>query len=92
MSKEEAKLLIQDFDPTKEYTFWVSAVNGQQESKALQAKHEGETRFSSSSSGFPKDLFRFLRCYGQQPSRPLPLRNSPLQASPVYVNLCVPFS
>lgn len=92
MSKEEAKLLIQDFDPTKEYTFWVSAVNGQQESKALQAKHEGETRFSSSSSGFPQDLFRFLRCYGHQPSHPLPLCNSPLQAFPVYVNLAVPFS
>ncbi|XP_075900293.1 collagen alpha-1(XIV) chain-like isoform X2 [Nelusetta ayraudi] len=42
VSKEEAKLLIQDFDPTKEYTFWVSAVNGQQESKALQAKHEAQ--------------------------------------------------
>lgn len=53
MPKEEAKLLIQDFDPTKEYTFWVSAVNGEQESKALQAKHEGETLFSSGPSGFP---------------------------------------
>lgn len=45
VSKEEAKLLIEDYAPTKEYSFWISAVNGEQESKALQAKHEGETQF-----------------------------------------------
>lgn len=50
--KEEAKLLIQDLDPTKEYTFWVTAVNGDQESKALEAKHEGESRCRSGSFRF----------------------------------------
>lgn len=49
MPKEEAKLLIQDYDPTKEYTFWVTTVNGNQESKSLEGKHEGETRFGSGS-------------------------------------------
>lgn len=57
MPKEEAKLLIQDFDPTKEYTFWVTAVNGDQESRALEAKHEGEIRFCSGSSGSPQFLY-----------------------------------
>lgn len=56
MPKEEAKLLIQDFDPTKEYTFWVTAVNGDQESKVLEAKHEGETGSCSGSSGVPHFL------------------------------------
>lgn len=49
MPKEEAKLLIQDFDPTKEYNFWVTTVNGDQESKALEAKHEGKTQICSGS-------------------------------------------
>lgn len=43
VSKQEAKLLIKDFDPSKEYNFRITAINGGQESKALQAKHEGET-------------------------------------------------
>lgn len=61
--KEEAKLLIQDFDPTKEYTFWVTAVNGDQESKVLEAKHEGETRSCSGSSGVPHFLCSVPRFY-----------------------------
>lgn len=43
MSKEEAKLLIEDFDPTKEYNFKIFAVGGGRESKPLQAKHEGKS-------------------------------------------------
>ncbi len=42
--KEEAKLLIRDFDPSKEYNFKIVAVRGRQQSKPLQAKHEGERR------------------------------------------------
>lgn len=41
--KQEAKLLIEDFDPSKEYNFKISAVSGSQQSKPLQAKHEGKT-------------------------------------------------
>ncbi|XP_069566385.1 collagen alpha-1(XIV) chain-like isoform X1 [Brachyistius frenatus] len=40
VSKQEAKLLIEDFDPSKEYNFKISAVSGGRESKPLQAKHE----------------------------------------------------
>lgn len=42
MSKQEAKLLIEDFDPSKEYNFKIIAVSGKQQSKPLQAKHEGK--------------------------------------------------
>lgn len=42
--KQEAKLLIEDFDPSKEYNFKISAVSGSQQSKPLQAKHEGKTQ------------------------------------------------
>ncbi|XP_068592997.1 collagen alpha-1(XIV) chain-like isoform X3 [Cebidichthys violaceus] len=42
VSKQEAKLLIDDFDPSKEYSFKVVAVNGGQQSKPLQAKHEAQ--------------------------------------------------
>lgn len=44
MSKQEAKLLIQDFDPSKDYHFQVMAVRGSERSKSLRAKHEGERR------------------------------------------------
>lgn len=44
MSKQEAKLLIQDFDPSKDYHFQVTAVRGRERSKALHAKHPGERR------------------------------------------------
>lgn len=44
VSKQEAKLLIEDFDPSKEYNFKIIAVSGSQQSKPLQAKHEGKRR------------------------------------------------
>ncbi|XP_028454162.1 collagen alpha-1(XIV) chain-like isoform X2 [Perca flavescens] len=43
VSKQEAKLLIQDFDPSKEYNFKIIAVSGGQQSKPLQAKHEAQS-------------------------------------------------
>ncbi|XP_044192655.1 collagen alpha-1(XIV) chain isoform X2 [Thunnus albacares] len=42
ISKQEAKLIIEDFDPSKEYSFKVIAVQGGQQSKPLQAKHEAQ--------------------------------------------------
>uniref|UniRef100_A0A667XN69 Collagen type XIV alpha 1 chain n=1 Tax=Myripristis murdjan TaxID=586833 RepID=A0A667XN69_9TELE len=42
VSKQEGKLLIQNFDPSKEYSFRITAVSGGQESKPLQAKHEAQ--------------------------------------------------
>lgn len=43
VSKQEAKLLIQDFDPSKEYDFQIIAVRGSEQSKPLHAKHEGKS-------------------------------------------------
>ncbi|KAF1382088.1 hypothetical protein PFLUV_G00160810 [Perca fluviatilis] len=43
VSKQEAKLVIQDFDPSKEYNFKIIAVSGGQQSKPLQAKHEAQS-------------------------------------------------
>ncbi|XP_034748704.1 collagen alpha-1(XIV) chain-like [Etheostoma cragini] len=43
VSKQEAKLLIQDFDPSKEYNFKIMAVGGGQQSKPLHAKHEAQS-------------------------------------------------
>ncbi|XP_068603529.1 collagen alpha-1(XIV) chain-like [Brachionichthys hirsutus] len=40
VSKQEAKLLIDNYDPTKEYRFKILAVSGGQQSEALQARHE----------------------------------------------------
>ncbi|XP_060948245.1 LOW QUALITY PROTEIN: collagen alpha-1(XIV) chain-like [Limanda limanda] len=42
VSKQEAKLTIEDFDPSKEYDFQIVAVSGGRESKPLQAKHEAQ--------------------------------------------------
>ncbi|KAM8841502.1 collagen alpha-1(XIV) chain isoform 2-T2 [Spinachia spinachia] len=42
VSKQDAMLLIDDFDPSKEYNFKVVALNGGQQSKPLQAKHEAQ--------------------------------------------------
>nr|XP_033493053.1 collagen alpha-1(XIV) chain-like isoform X1 [Epinephelus lanceolatus] len=42
VSKQDAKLLIEDFDPSKEYNFKIIAVSGGQQSKPLQAKHEAQ--------------------------------------------------
>lgn len=42
MSKQEARLLIQDFDPSKDYDFQIIAVRGREQSKPLLAKHQGE--------------------------------------------------
>ncbi|XP_062266177.1 collagen alpha-1(XIV) chain isoform X1 [Platichthys flesus] len=42
VSKQEAKLLIENFDPSKEYDFQIVAVSGGRESKPLQAKHEAQ--------------------------------------------------
>ncbi|XP_056277552.1 collagen alpha-1(XIV) chain-like [Pseudoliparis swirei] len=40
VSKQEAKLLIEDFDPLKEYNFHIVAVSGDQQSRPLTATHE----------------------------------------------------
>ncbi|XP_074542763.1 collagen alpha-1(XIV) chain isoform X2 [Halichoeres trimaculatus] len=42
LSKQEAKLVVSDFDPSKEYDFKITAVSGGKESKPLQAKHEAQ--------------------------------------------------
>ncbi|KAF3706985.1 Collagen alpha-1(XIV) chain Undulin Precursor [Channa argus] len=42
VSKQEAKLLIDDYDPSKEYNFKIFAVDGGQQSKPLQAKYEAQ--------------------------------------------------
>jgi len=42
LSKQETKLIIEEFDSSKEYNFRITAVKGGQESKALQGKHEGK--------------------------------------------------
>uniref|UniRef100_A0A8C4IMF4 Collagen alpha-1(XIV) chain n=1 Tax=Dicentrarchus labrax TaxID=13489 RepID=A0A8C4IMF4_DICLA len=42
VSKKGAKLLIEDFDPSKEYNFKIIALSGKQQSKPLQAKHEAQ--------------------------------------------------
>uniref|UniRef100_A0AAQ4Q4Z8 Fibronectin type-III domain-containing protein n=1 Tax=Gasterosteus aculeatus aculeatus TaxID=481459 RepID=A0AAQ4Q4Z8_GASAC len=42
VSKQDAKLLIDDFDPSKEYNFKVVALSGGQQSKPLQATHEAQ--------------------------------------------------
>ncbi|KAM3858555.1 collagen alpha-1(XIV) chain [Diretmus argenteus] len=42
VSKQEGKLVIEDFDASKEYNFKITAVNGAQESRPLQAKHEAQ--------------------------------------------------
>uniref|UniRef100_A0A8D3D0X4 Collagen alpha-1(XIV) chain-like n=1 Tax=Scophthalmus maximus TaxID=52904 RepID=A0A8D3D0X4_SCOMX len=47
VSKQEAKLLIDNFDPSKEYDFKIIAVGGGRESKPLQAKHQGTTQRSA---------------------------------------------
>uniref|UniRef100_A0AAX7SN67 Collagen, type XIV, alpha 1b n=1 Tax=Astatotilapia calliptera TaxID=8154 RepID=A0AAX7SN67_ASTCA len=44
-SKQEAKLVIEDFDPSKTYNFKIIAVHEGQESKPLQGKHEAEAGF-----------------------------------------------
>uniref|UniRef100_A0A3B4H880 Fibronectin type-III domain-containing protein n=1 Tax=Pundamilia nyererei TaxID=303518 RepID=A0A3B4H880_9CICH len=41
-SKQEAKLVIEDFDPSKTYNFKIIAVHEGQESKPLQGKHEAQ--------------------------------------------------
>ncbi|CAK6979721.1 hypothetical protein PFLUV_G00160810 [Scomber scombrus] len=46
ISKQEAKLIIEDFDPSKEYNFKITAVHRGQESKPLRAKHEAVQRSS----------------------------------------------
>lgn len=42
VSKQEAKLLIQDFDPSKDYDFQIMAVRGREQSKPLLAKHQAQ--------------------------------------------------
>uniref|UniRef100_A0A3Q3QYN1 Collagen, type XIV, alpha 1b n=1 Tax=Monopterus albus TaxID=43700 RepID=A0A3Q3QYN1_MONAL len=42
VSKQEAKLLIEDFNPTNEYNFKITAVGRGRESKPLHAKHEAQ--------------------------------------------------
>ncbi|XP_028298579.1 secretagogin-like [Gouania willdenowi] len=45
--KDEAKLLIEDVDPTQEYHFMISAVSGGQESKPLEGTHPAAQQSSS---------------------------------------------
>uniref|UniRef100_A0A3Q1EMQ6 Fibronectin type-III domain-containing protein n=1 Tax=Acanthochromis polyacanthus TaxID=80966 RepID=A0A3Q1EMQ6_9TELE len=42
VSKQDAKLIIEDFDLSKEYNFKIIAIRGGKESKPLQAKHEAQ--------------------------------------------------
>ncbi|KAM4631025.1 collagen alpha-1(XIV) chain isoform 2-T2 [Polymixia lowei] len=42
VSKQEGKLIISTFDPSKEYYFKITAVSGAQESKPLHGKHEAQ--------------------------------------------------
>ncbi|XP_041665058.1 collagen alpha-1(XIV) chain-like isoform X1 [Cheilinus undulatus] len=42
LSKQEAKLVINNFDSSKEYNFKIFAVSGGRQSKPLQAKHEAQ--------------------------------------------------
>lgn len=42
VSKQDAKLVIEDFDPSKGYNFKIIAINEEQESKPLQGIHEGK--------------------------------------------------
>ncbi|XP_047460878.1 collagen alpha-1(XIV) chain [Mugil cephalus] len=42
VSKQDAKLIIEDFDSSKEYRFKIFALGGGKESKPLQAKHEAQ--------------------------------------------------
>lgn len=58
VSKREAKLLIQDFDPSKDYLFQILAVRGGQQSKPLQASHQGERGLEETSAPcFPVHRF-----------------------------------
>lgn len=41
VSKQETKLLIEDYDPSKDYNFKIFAVKAGKESKPLQGKQEG---------------------------------------------------
>uniref|UniRef100_A0A3Q2PGZ4 Collagen alpha-1(XIV) chain-like n=1 Tax=Fundulus heteroclitus TaxID=8078 RepID=A0A3Q2PGZ4_FUNHE len=42
LAKQETKLVIRDFDPSKDYYFKITAVNQGEESKPLQGKHEAQ--------------------------------------------------
>ncbi|XP_056154027.1 LOW QUALITY PROTEIN: collagen alpha-1(XIV) chain [Lampris incognitus] len=42
VSKQEAKLVVEDYDPSKEYSFKITAVSGAQESKPLYGKQEAQ--------------------------------------------------
>ncbi|KAM9385496.1 collagen alpha-1(XIV) chain [Pholidichthys leucotaenia] len=42
VSKQEAKVVISDYSPSKEYSFKIIAVGGGKESRPLQAKHEAQ--------------------------------------------------
>ncbi|CAN9503606.1 unnamed protein product [Ophioblennius macclurei] len=47
VSKQDAQLVITDYDPSKDYDFQIVTVSGSEESKALEARHEAR----QSSSG-----------------------------------------
>ena len=55
VSKQDAKLLIDDFDDSKEYNFNIFAISRGRESKPLQAKFEGKRR---SPEPFTSGVFR----------------------------------
>ncbi|KAM9737140.1 collagen alpha-1(XIV) chain isoform 2-T2 [Menidia menidia] len=42
LSKQKTKLIIEDFDASKEYSFKITALKGAQESKPLKGKHEAQ--------------------------------------------------
>lgn len=42
MSKE-GKMVVEDYDPSKEYHFKISALSGAQESRPIEAKYPGES-------------------------------------------------
>lgn len=41
ISKSDNKVLITDFDPTRDYSVSVTAVSGSQQSRPLQGRHKG---------------------------------------------------
>ena len=40
---KEGKMVVEDYDPSKEYHFKISALSGAQESRPLEAKYPGES-------------------------------------------------
>lgn len=60
VSKQEAKLIIQDFNPSKDYDFQIFAVRGSEQSRPLHARHEGKRQVEGRSH-----LSAVFRCFHQ---------------------------